>query len=823
MRRLNKKFACAILTVAAVSCAKDYPLPEGASFLELGNVSVGSRLLTKSVIDGPDFPLSEAEKGLGLFLLGPDGKDYDGQGKSVSNIRYYDNGHGWKAGTPIMLSATKGILYGYFPYNKDIEDLEAIPVESSIDGTDYMYVAPVEGVNAANRYADIALRHALARISVNFVKENSYPGEGRITSLSLSGEAVAASGTLNAVDGSVTAVKGNVSFEVAGDIITEEGTAEECLIVPADNSGTGSRVELSCVIDGRTYNLSVDDCVVKSGTNSLITVLVSDIGLCVARTGEQDWDEGIVLETPDGKKVKVAFSPDIYDNDIMMNAVLDGNSVIINAYSLFGNPVLCDIPEDKCSMSVSPLVVNRPRVMKITDIQDDITVYLDYDLVAMVRKDVPNTAFYKDLFMEAGLKLDRCSGAPKAVRNMYGTKSLTDDANWEFMEFLSLSDSAKYIGLQNSILSGCETDLNGVLLYPDGEPRFKMMYGYGGKASAHAETLGQTGCDNVNLFYARGGSYASSCASTNLSTKIYGSSPQKLSYDLLDGGACVFSGMYIAADPYYNDLKLESNSAFKAEFFPGTEMIDSVRHNGGPMLKESMAPAGTEIIARYNTRPYPAPTNPVFEEWSFTHCLNQPCLWAYKRSDESGRLVCCGSHPEVCNTATTTYLFESILRYAMEGVGCATVKAKLENGKKRVMDLHQGDPSHCGIGDHQCHHFAILLPRPVARLKLTLEWDAKTSLDLALKHESFAFLDADPDYKVESSHETSFISSPIEITANDIPAGMWYVTVRCTSGPEARRVTDGTQTYFKYTGTDAEMSTLNGVPYSIRADWTYKD
>ena len=66
-------------------------------------------------------------------------------------------------------------------------------------------------------------------------------------------------------------------------------------------------------------------------------------------------------------------------------------------------------------------------------------------------------------------------------------------------------------------------DENGILLYPDGAPRFRVVYMNGGRAKAHGGTLGEQGRKNYRMFVANGGGYVGSCAGAfiaSLGTKL---------------------------------------------------------------------------------------------------------------------------------------------------------------------------------------------------------------------------------------------------------------------------------------------------------------
>jgi hypothetical protein len=93
--------------------------------------------------------------------------------------------------------------------------------------------------------------------------------------------------------------------------------------------------------------------------------------------------------------------------------------------------------------------------------------------------------YYKDLFMDGGVSLTSRESLPAA------------DYLGLSMEYLATSDQL----LQNSILLGNSDDTNGVLLYPDGQPRFRCIFMNGGSATYHGKSLGESGRERIRNFF----------------------------------------------------------------------------------------------------------------------------------------------------------------------------------------------------------------------------------------------------------------------------------------------------------------------------------
>ena len=106
----------------------------------------------------------------------------------------------------------------------------------------------------------------------------------------------------------------------------------------------------------------------------------------------------------------------------------------------------------------------------------------------------PTSGFYKDVFMSGGVRLSSRKVLPAAesLKLSY--------------EYYAGKDAEK----QNELFSGSASDTNGILLYPDGQPRFRMIYVNGGSATLHGKSLELSGRQTVRQFYNQGGSYCGS-------------------------------------------------------------------------------------------------------------------------------------------------------------------------------------------------------------------------------------------------------------------------------------------------------------------------
>ena len=373
-----------------------------------------------------------------------------------------------------------------------------------------------------------------------------------------------------------------------------------------------------------------------------------------------------------------------------------------------------------------------------------------------------------------------------------GGVNLTSRLYMDSADLLGLS--VEYFGtsdedLQSEVMITNDFDTNGHLLYPDGYPRFRMIYTNGGSSSSHGYSLGEIGRERVRTFYANGGSYTGSCAGAFIASLSYEETDlHPPYYHIWPGrtkGTRVFdsyTGHHIPADSPLLNYYDFGNDAY----------IANVRHNGGCWAREDLDfPPQTEILTRYDTH-----------QISF-EVDRKASTWAYKPDTTQGRIVITGSHPEGAWEGEILNMMQAILLYALDGVGNPTVKADLLNSETRSMDLYTEDslPAFTRIGDKQYHHFTISLPPGTS--DLTVELDAEEGFDFNLY--------ANPgNLAFEGAAQYVSQSSGAHHTLNLSPqdSGLWFIGVECATTVETF--------YHLYSG---QMEVLNGVAYDVTATW----
>lgn len=395
-----------------------------------------------------------------------------------------------------------------------------------------------------------------------------------------------------------------------------------------------------------------------------------------------------------------------------------------------------------------------------------------------ILKNVPNQGYYKDVFFDCGIGLTTRDTLP-AVK-MLGLST-------ERVAYNAISDAP----LQNQYIAGDSTDWNGRLLYPDGQPRFKMIFIDGGSSTIHGTSLGEAGRRRIREFYNAGGSYVGTCAGAIIASQGHETMPNMPNYL----GIWPSTFVHTNKDHTSSGMFIEKNSPLLKYFkFGNDNYIDSVRHNMGNYPAD--LPFGAEVLARYD-----------FKDAGRVH--KQPSVTAYKKDAESGRMVLCGSHPEEVQEGERRELTAAMILYALDGIGMTKLKGVLTNGEERCMDRHtyERNPDFTRIGDLQCHHFAIDLPQGARDVKIELVGASGSHLSLALCKDTYAYEDCAEFISVQPS-DSQTIVMPKPRT------GLWYVCVKCHDTVTATNTAVG-HVYSKPPIEDL----LNGIPYTIKATW----
>ena len=408
--------------------------------------------------------------------------------------------------------------------------------------------------------------------------------------------------------------------------------------------------------------------------------------------------------------------------------------------------------------------------------------------------------YYKDVFMDSGIYMIDRHDLP--ATHFLGLSMEKFIAAPYYPSELTIKDTI----IQKELLCGSPWDENGILLYPDGEPRFRMIYMNGGLATKHGSSLTPKGRENMRKYFENGGSYVGSCAGMFLASN--GVYEEGKEYTPNESYLSIWPGTTHHTEllDSYTSVKLQEDSPLLKYYdFGGDLMIDSLRHSNGGYAyygEGGIIPEGTEPLLRfvYDTVSIDATTR---------HIHDQVCTWAYKKNEESGRVVITGSHPEGVTEGERLELMAAMMLYAMDGNGIEKIKGELIPGELREMtkSTADSDPLYTKIGDLQYHHFKVNVPANAKKMVISLKgYDKEEDFDLSLcaKAGEFAF-HHNTDIKEISQGclKDLMISAP--------KAGDWYISVRCDNTVETRDGQYGTE-YVK------GKEVLNGVPYCIKVE-----
>ena len=399
--------------------------------------------------------------------------------------------------------------------------------------------------------------------------------------------------------------------------------------------------------------------------------------------------------------------------------------------------------------------------------------------------------YYKDIWMDSGIGVTSRVDLPAARYLGLKMEALITAPTKE----LTYIDTV----VQNEMLLGNPLDENGVLLYPDGAPRFRCIYMNGGNAMALSRAMGDTGRQHFLDFIHGGGSYVGTCAGAFFACH----------YKLTDSvGVRSFAPEYIGiwpgvvrntmASKKRHGIRIEPGSPLLNYYdFGGDMYIDSVFHNGGCWgVQDTLWPAGGEVLARYDISMIKTRRN--FD--------GQPVIWAVKEKEEWGRVISCGSHPEGVTSGDRLHLMCAMLRYAMDGNAPARVKGTLTPGETRRMAkaTHDNDPAYTRIGDRQYHHFTVEVPEGLDTLRIQLK-------GIAAEDRFDCYLFANPDdfaFRENARYQDISLGMDKELVIPAPKAGLYYVSVFCATTVTAVQTEKGA----RYVG---RVDVLNGVPYEI--------
>lgn len=256
------------------------------------HVSVGTAV-TRAAIDGGQLPEGSQ---IGITLTDMDGAQYDGAA-TWFNVPYWAAGTGasqvWSAaGSQLSLSATVGQARAYYPYNPDVTDLTAVPVETASQ-TDYMYSGAVTGLSLVSYKASFVMRHVMTNIRL-VIKKGTYTGNAQLKAVTVTSPFFGTAATLNTLDGTLSGITGTGAELTApvtdGTQLTAEGVQYDLLTV-ADPAVTSGTLEILLQVGDDKFLATVDVAeAFANGQAYQYTLTLDNTGLSVVMAVVEGWN-----------------------------------------------------------------------------------------------------------------------------------------------------------------------------------------------------------------------------------------------------------------------------------------------------------------------------------------------------------------------------------------------------------------------------------------------------------------------------------------------------------------------------------------------------
>ena len=257
----------------------------------------------------------------------------------------------------ILLSATDGTVYAYYPYDSNETDIEHISINAT-DGTDYMYAEPVSGIKNSNAAAQLTMKHALSVVKFTIQKatSNGYTGAGVISKVKLEGATMGSEGSMNIKTQAVNASAGAMTYTDQLKLNPAPESETNQAQVFAVPTGTQSAIKFTVTMDGQDYTATTGNVTLASGQQYSYTLNMSSTGLEVNTVTVTPWGD--------------AASTDPIDTQLSTNTLTDG----VYAIKADGTLVAAGVATDASYAGVGFIVNGKKyQVAKVDAVQEEHT------------------------------------------------------------------------------------------------------------------------------------------------------------------------------------------------------------------------------------------------------------------------------------------------------------------------------------------------------------------------------------------------------------------------------------------------------------------
>lgn len=369
-----KTIMAAALLFSFAACSKPLIQNGSSERQEKLKLSVSTEGESKAMVTGS---LLDNGSEVGVALFSTDGEPYDGL--PYGNVRFTahasSSSQTWIPDSEIMLSASKAVLYSYYPYSSAVTSIQSIPVTAdSSTQTDFMFGTRIQGLYNHSASASITLNHALSAISIS-LKKGSYTGDGNVTGIAVRSAGISSSATLDATNGELSSFSGEDTWiSPVLPAFGLDGTGKECNVIVIPN-GRKEQIEIRITIDGEVFPLTTEAVTLTQGSVLSYNVTVNNGSADISGMTVNEWGY-----TPGGdpvieKDYRISMTGDI-EGISFDNKVNPDGSVQIIAVPYLSEDAEVNPVEFTGNATLTQEVYrnNGVRIITISDIRSDISV-----------------------------------------------------------------------------------------------------------------------------------------------------------------------------------------------------------------------------------------------------------------------------------------------------------------------------------------------------------------------------------------------------------------------------------------------------------------
>lgn len=172
----------------------------------------------------------------------------------------------------------RAFIYAVSPYSADNTDPSAINVDISRQ-EDVLYSGSFVPVTYTTHTAQLNMKHALMLLTFNILKQG-YTGKGVLQHLSVSGEQVYTSGTMNVSTGKIAGMGKDEFVYSTEKVMLNEGWTDDLpryWVIPFSTQGQEAR--LTAVVDGKSYEVKFPELEMKGGFQYIFRMVMTANGL----------------------------------------------------------------------------------------------------------------------------------------------------------------------------------------------------------------------------------------------------------------------------------------------------------------------------------------------------------------------------------------------------------------------------------------------------------------------------------------------------------------------------------------------------------------